>query len=100
MLQARPGPSFTSLWGCSGKPGGPSVSVRVLLNPGSGRWLGPAHQFHVGQLLGQCVGVAADTKELPVDGGWRLGPVGDGLVGTHQTFRPLAQSRQLLVKSL
>ena len=53
--------------------------------------LGPTHQLHVGQLLGQRVGVTADTQELPVDGGWRLGPVGDGLVGSHQAFWSLAK---------
>ena len=52
------------------------------------------------QLLSQHVGVTADAKELPVDGGWRLGPVGDGLVGAQQAFRSLAQSCQLLLQSL
>lgn len=62
--------------------------------------LGPAHQLHMGQLLSQCVGVTADAEELPVNGGRRLSPVGDGLVGTQQAFWPLAQGRQLLVQSL
>lgn len=66
----------------------------------SGGQCGPAHQLYVGQLLSQCVGVTADAEELPVDRGWRLVPVGDGLVSAQQAFRPLAQSRQLLVQSL
>lgn len=61
---------------------------------------GPAHQLHVGQLLGQSVGVTADAEELPVNGGWRLGPVGDGLVGTQQAFWALALGGEPLVQSL
>lgn len=79
--------------------GGVAGSSQMLLALGLGRvW--PAYQLHVGQLLSQRVGVAADAKELPVDGGWWLGPVGDGLVGTQQAFWPLTQSCQLLVQSL
>ena len=77
--------------------------LATLSIPGSGLgggWHRPAHQLHVCQLLSQHVGVTADAKELPVDGGWRLGPVGDGLVGAQQAFRSLAQSCQLLVQSL
>ena len=54
----------------------------------------------MGQLLGQSVGVTADTKEFPVDGGGWLGPIGDGLVSAQQALWALAQSRQLLVQSL
>ena len=77
--------------------------LATLSIPGSGSgggWHGPAHQLHVGQLLSQHVGVAADAKKLPVDGGWRLGPVGDGLVGAQQVSWSLAQSCQLLVQGL
>lgn len=65
-------------------------------------WHRLAHQLHMGQLLGQSVGVTADAKKLPVDGGWRLGPVGDGFVGPQHGFwaLALALSRQLLVQSL
>ena len=79
--------------------GGWLCSVFQALGLGGG-WHRPAHQLHVRQLLSQHVGVTADAKELPVDGGWRLGPIGDGLVGAQQAFRSLAQSCQLLVQSL
>lgn len=54
----------------------------------------------MGQLLGQHGGVIAYAEEPPEDGGWWLGPGEDGLVGTQQAFRPLAQRCQLLVQSL
>lgn len=83
-----------------GSDGGQRVAngSQSFLALGLGRqWHGSAHQLHVGQLLGQRIGVTTDAEELPMDGGWWLGPVGDGLVGTQQAFRPLAQSCQLLV---
>ena len=65
--------------------GGWLRSVFQALGLGGG-WHRPAHQLHVRQLLSQHVGVTADAKELPVDGGWRLGPIGDGLVGAQQVL--------------
>lgn len=76
---------------------GPQLFPALGLARGGPR---PAHQLHMGELLGQSVGVTADAEELPVDGGRWLGPVGDGLVGTQKVFWALALCSQLLVQSL
>ena len=87
------------MWAQGGGPGMASSQLFPALGLARGGPR-PAHQLHVGELLGQSVGVTADAEELPMDGGGRLGPVGDGLVGPQQAFRALALGGQLLVQSL